>query len=214
MNLLIEASIKAIPTAIIAALTLLGGWFVTHRISARWDLWRKRRELDLAAITQFYATYGEFFSIWKLWASHPEKDGQVQASPEQRLGLLERAAAMEGELEGLLVKLATERDICETDRVLLARFREGLQCMRESIEKKVPLRTRGSTSTPKEWKAQGGENGGPGVAYGAFKELAGMVALIATSSPERARFKDMAEPGKAIREITTSAKYRDRWWLG
>jgi hypothetical protein len=139
---------------------------------------------------------------------------KIVAPPEQRKALLERAAAMEGALEALLVKLAMERKTDGQDRRVLACFREGLQCLRESIEKEVSLRTRGEGSTPREWAAQGGTDGGPGQAYAAFKDLAGRVALIATSTPERSLSRDPDETGRAVREVTTSAKYRYCWWEG
>lgn len=115
----------------LAAGTLTAGWLVTQRISADRDLYRKRRELDLAAVTQFYSTYGECFAISKIWTTYPRvsTDGAgvtVQAPPEERRALLKRASAMEGALEALLVKFAVERRTEEEDRVILARFREGL----------------------------------------------------------------------------------------
>jgi hypothetical protein len=64
---LADEFVNAIPTAVVALGTLAAGWLVTQRISTKWDLYRRRRELDLTAVTQFYATYGEFFVIWKIW---------------------------------------------------------------------------------------------------------------------------------------------------
>jgi MFS superfamily sulfate permease-like transporter len=63
LQILTEQFVKTVPAAALTAVTLLAGWLVTNHISANWDLYRKRRELDLAAVTQFYSTYGEFFAI-------------------------------------------------------------------------------------------------------------------------------------------------------
>ncbi|WP_434612763.1 hypothetical protein [Arthrobacter sp. A5] len=66
---LAEAFIKAIPAACAAVLTLLLGWIAGNRISARWDIRKMQRELDLDAVHRFYSLYGEFFTIWKIWAA-------------------------------------------------------------------------------------------------------------------------------------------------
>jgi hypothetical protein len=129
--------------------------------------------------------------------------------------------AMEGSLEALLIKLAVERELEPMDRSVLPRFREGLQCLRESIEDEVPIRVnRGQGSQPGDWLAilggplaQDGEDGGPGRAYRGIKDLAGRVALIATSAPWR-RSPDPDAVGQVVREVTTSARYRDSWWQG
>jgi hypothetical protein len=212
MDTLVDALLKAIPTAAIAVLTLAASWVVTNRVSAKWELYRKRRELDLAAASAFYAGYGEFFAIWKIWSGLPRADGIVQAAGDVRFALLERAAAMEGALESLLVKLATERNLSDEDAVTLACFREGMQCLRESIEKNVPLRTRSSERSPREWTARGGGSGRVGAAYGAFKDLAGAVALIVTTSPEHRKSRDHDDIGRVVRSVTTSAQYRETWW--
>jgi hypothetical protein len=218
---LADEFVKVIPTAVVAAGTLAAGWGVTERISARWDRVRKERELDLAAVTQFYATYGEFFVIWKIWTTFPPRDGKVLAPDEQRRQLVARAAAMEGSLEALLIKLAVERKLKDKDKSVLPRFREGLQCLRESIEDEVPLRVnRGQGSKPGDWlaipggpQAQAHKDGGPGQAYAAIKDLAGRVALIATWAPRRrSRDRDPDMVGQVVRDVTTSARYRGSWW--
>jgi hypothetical protein len=135
---LADEFVKVIPTAVVAAGTLAAGWGVTQRISARWDRVRKERELDLAAVTQFYATYGEFFVIWKIWTTFPPRDGKVLAPDEQRRQLVARAAAMEGSLEALLIKLAVERKLKDKDKSVLPRFREGLQCYVNPLRMRCP----------------------------------------------------------------------------
>jgi hypothetical protein len=147
--------------------------------------------------------------------SYPDENGQVQAHADQRAALLKRAAAMEASLEALLVKLAVERELerISDSQKAMACFREGLQCLRESIERNVTLRTRGQDVVEGEWKAQGGLDGTPGRAYAALKYLAGQIALIATSAPDRpGKSFDAANVGRVVREVTTSAPFRNSWW--
>ena len=122
--------IKAVPNLVVALLTLSLGWFVSNRITARWDERKKRRELDLIALGAFYEIYGQFFAIWKLWSGArkglPEDD-------EFRREVLERSAEAEGRLESLLVRVASERNLSDRDCTLLGCFRQGFQSLRESI---------------------------------------------------------------------------------
>jgi hypothetical protein len=202
-------SAEGLRDGVVAGLGLAAAWLVGNRISVRWNLRQKEREQDLDAVGRFYATYGEFFAVWKLWSSFPDRGGRVDAPDSERRELLHRSAAMEGALEALLVKLAVERDLDVPARADLARFREGLQCLRESIEKGSVLRTRssdeGGRKPGQEWKAQGG------LAYAALKELAGKVAAIASSAPRRRPDTSSRIPGD-VKEVTTSASYRRSWW--
>lgn len=203
---------KGLPDAVIAAASLAAAWLVGHRVSVHWNLRQKERELDLDAVQKFYSTYGEFFAVWKIWSSFPhDETGRVTAPGDQRRSLLERAAAMEGALETFLVKLAVERQLDDRAKSVLARFREGLQCLRESIERDLTLRTRASGATGQEWKAQGGKNRTPGYAYAALKSLAGEVALIATAVPHRSS-DERARVASDVTALTTSARYRHGWW--
>jgi hypothetical protein len=219
---LADEFVKAIPTAVVAAGTLAAGWGVTQRISTKWELYRRRRELDLTAVTQFYATYGEFFAIWKIWTTLPSRDDTVLVPAEQRRELLGRAASMEASLEALLIKLAVERKLENTDRRVLPCFREGVQCLRESIEDEVKIRVnRGQGARLEDWwaipgrgKAQDAADDGPGRAYRALKNLTGRVALIATSAPERPSPRDPDAVGRDVREVTTSKWLSGSWWQG
>lgn len=58
--------IPGVTVAFFAALLTvgLGPW-----LASRWNFFLKQRELDLAAVHQFYGLYGEFFAVWKLWHS-------------------------------------------------------------------------------------------------------------------------------------------------
>jgi hypothetical protein len=58
-----ERNVNAIPDALVAVVGLLGVWLVGDRLSARWDIYKRQRELDLQAAETFYRTYGEFFAV-------------------------------------------------------------------------------------------------------------------------------------------------------
>ncbi len=233
-ELLAEAFVKAIPTACVAVVTLLLGWIVGNRISANWDMRKKRRELDLDAVHRFYSLYGGFFAIWKTWAAMDRKYDFGDACQDVRLDLLKRAAALEGKWEALAVKLAVERRLEDSDKVALAKFREGLQCLRESIEWNAPLRVRLADSTfgsGEEWKSspstESARDGLPprAAAYTAFKTLAAAVCDITTNCPIRRTPKRIlvlrnpivirqADPkavGRSISDATNTA-YRSSWW--
>ena len=68
---------RGLPDAAVAAASLAAVWLFGHRVSVHWNLRQKQRELDLAAVQQFYSTYGEFFAVWKLWSSFPQENGRV-----------------------------------------------------------------------------------------------------------------------------------------
>ena len=71
-----------------------------------------------------------------------------------------------------------ERELNPGDPAILARFRQGVQCLRESIQRGETLRTYESERDD-EWKASISEQG-RGAACLAFKDLAAHVAEIAT----------------------------------
>jgi len=62
---------------------------------------QKRRELQLSATQQFYAAYGEFFAVWKLWNRLDRSSDS--AIGERQWELHKRAAAAEAVIEGTLV---------------------------------------------------------------------------------------------------------------
>jgi hypothetical protein len=109
------------------AVAVLGG-----AAGAWWNQATRRRELDLAAAAKFRETYGDWFAIWKEWeavAAHPP----VERSSVQD-ELLRRATTVEGELETLLLKIATSRHLTAAEISRLGRFREGYQRLRDAIE--------------------------------------------------------------------------------
>lgn len=116
--------------------TLSLGWFYGQRIVAKWDVLKKRQELDLAAARDFHNLYGEFREISRLWRAFVYEDAagtKIKFDPSLRLELMRRAATAEGRIESLIVKLATEREL-ETDEIrTLGLFRQAYQRLREAI---------------------------------------------------------------------------------
>ncbi|MFJ2033565.1 hypothetical protein [Streptosporangium sp. NPDC087985] len=197
-------AVKAIPNLVVALLTLSLGWFVGNRLTARWDERKKRRELDLVALSVFYEIYGQFFAIWKLWSGArkglPEND-------EFRREVLGRAAEAEGRLESLLVRIASERDLSDRDCILVGCFRQGFQSLRESIRNNEDLRSRlytmsGKERLPVRW------TGSEAPPYIAFKALAAYTAnLLAKSSSPATK----AESASSTLKKITSNRLEGTW---
>lgn len=168
----------------------LGPW-----LASRWNFLLKQRELDLAAVHQFYGLYGEFCAVWKLWHSvlraAEMKRGQVAEEPRREL--LRRASDAEGEYQALLTKTCLERRLSTTDTEILARFREAHQCLRESIERGTRLRTKDSDDA-------------------GFKTLSVRVATIVTHRPRvSSRQRSVASAATAL-EQSTRRTYAESWW--
>jgi hypothetical protein len=163
---------------------LILGWFVGNRITYRWSLRQKRREYQLSAQQQFYAAYGEFFAVLKLWRWL----GRTSQTPEdQRWKLHERAAAAEGFIEGVLVKLSSEVILEDKEIKSLGCFRQGFQQLREAIRENAQLKW--DSSEKPEYKR--------------FKELAVQVsALLAGEWKETCMPANTAE--KQISAITSN----------
>jgi hypothetical protein len=130
------------------------------------------RENDLAARVSFYENYGEFFCTWKLWDVYVRYQSTVSPWPQEQRVLLERASKAEGGFEALLVKVASERPLSESDRVLLACFRESYQQLRENIRTRAPL----------GWRASGESI--EARQYRSFKALAEYVAVLLESGQQ------------------------------
>jgi hypothetical protein len=94
--------------AICVALITLGlTWFVGQKLGSRWAVWQKKREIELASISEFYQMYGEFLAIWRTWKftsgwEEPEREAT-------RRKLFERSAIANGKIEAIIAKVAIER---------------------------------------------------------------------------------------------------------
>jgi hypothetical protein len=129
---------------------------------------------------------------------------------DARLRLLERAAANEGLYESLIMKLAAERRLNSQDLENLANFREGLQCLRESIGKKTVLTARDGDG--KEWMSQTrDERPFRAKAYRSFKVLAVFVSTLIKQREFR-RGREVEAAVALLEATSTSTERRGNWW--
>jgi hypothetical protein len=143
-------------------------WGVGSFITDRWDEMKRRRDLDLTALSEFYLAYGEFLDVWHLWASC-KRHGRTSYPPEDAQWIcLSRASAVESRLEALLIRTITERSLSAEQLELLACFREASQRLRESIRSNHELR----------WFTRTGERSLEVREYRAFKELSAFFAQL------------------------------------
>ena len=171
---------------IISTIIILGlGWLIGQRIATYWALQQKRRELKITTANEFYALYGEFFAVWKLWAYSRRQDFDLPDT--NRYELLNRATKAEGSLEAIFVKISAERSLSEEEIEILGRFRQGYQKLRESIRDNTDI----------GWYHQNHPE------YASFKRLAYFVALI-IDSEDSAKTKHREERADSLMKITAS----------
>src|SRR5437868_6526853 len=115
-------SIKSV-FAVVTAIITGGG--ITALLASYWAGLQKRRELQLNALARFFALYGEFCSIWRIW-NHAVKDDDAAGSKGE---LLRRAAAAEGEMEAIYLRLATEFRLTNEEQERIGCFRQGYQTL-------------------------------------------------------------------------------------
>ncbi|MGC7096538.1 hypothetical protein ACPZ19_17815 [Amycolatopsis lurida] len=176
-------------------LTLTGGWFVTARVTDRWDRVKKIRDLDLASAAEFQRLYGEFFAIWKLWNFVRDREGPEQPKPDSTWELLSRAAEMEGGIEALLTKVAAERELSDREVARLGALRQAFQRLREAIQcgEELPWHSSGTTE------------------YSAFKSLSCFFScLLSSTSTRKRKFPSAEVAAAAFREITHN-RFEGRW---
>jgi hypothetical protein len=173
-------------------IAILGGL-----VGVAWEGFKRRREQSRASLELFFAAYGEWFATWKLWAA------ATDAGSIGTLGvdLLERATAVEGKFEALLVKVATERPLDADQMRRLGRFREAYQSLRESIEQRRSL----------DWNVRGRDDHVQ--PYVAFKVLSTEFARLLSPSALRRPSRDAA--GQALVTITSWRPEEgapSHWW--
>lgn len=186
--------IKTALTIAVAVFTLGVGWIIGNRLSARisvaWAIRQKQREIELETAKSFYAAYGEFFAVWKLWGYHKEKHGPDAS----RWDLLQRASTSEGAMEAIFVKLASERWLTKREVEILGRFRQAYQTLREAIRDDRSM----------GWSSDKYAD------YVSFKRLAGLVsAIILSSTPRRS---PIADPEDALMQVTSNT-WEHQWAL-
>lgn len=171
---------------------ILLAWAVGNRLSARWVWWQKRREQTQAAANDFYRLYGEFFATWKLWnysLQQPEGAGWEN----RRWELLERAAAAEAGVEALLVKLASERVLNQSEMEAHGKFRQGFQTLRQMVRDRKRLDW-GSSDYPQ---------------YASFKALASYTARL-VSTVDQGKPPSLEDTQRAL-SIITSNVWEKTW---
>lgn len=167
----------------LSLLPLLLGLVVGQRIIAYWDLRKKRRELDTAIATQFHKLYGEFKELSRIWRAYcytGERAKPITFPDTIHVDLLQRAAAAEGGIEAIIVKLAAERVLEKEDIETLGLFRQAYQKLRESIRDGTSL----------EWTYGSPE-------YALFNDLSGKTAFIIASE----KFKKQHNSYKAAETL-------------
>jgi hypothetical protein len=158
--------LTAIIGAFVAPVLTLGlAWLVGYSLTTRWDTVKKQTELDLAAMEQFYKTYGEFFAVWKLW------DDAIQQNSGKRDELFERIAAAEAQLEALIVRISCQRALTEDEINVTGAFRQAYQTLRKSMKHGQSL------SVDHGWDSS------KATPYAAFKGLAASVAVLLRPKP-------------------------------
>jgi hypothetical protein len=202
-----DALIDAAPALLTAVVTVVLGAAVGGWISTRWELAKKRREIDLAAADAFYGLHGEFVGIWRQWSAilggrFFEPDRQTH-----RLALFTRACDAQARVEALVVKLAIERILGEHERALLGCYRQAyrtlLRCLEADRGIGVGMRDRqGRIIDFDDW------NNADAPSYQAFKEL---TAAVGAMIGQAGRTPDQAHSRESLRIITDNIFERPRW---
>lgn len=115
-------------------LIVIGTVGVGQAIVASWQMRNKRRELDIETSLQFQQMYGEFKDIWRIWkVLRGNKAVDLLIPEDARFELLKRATAAESKVEAIVVKLAVERQLSESQITDIGLFRQGFQRLRQKI---------------------------------------------------------------------------------
>jgi len=125
---------------LLSLMTLAFGWLIGQRLTVNWNLRQKRRELDFLAVSQFHSIYGEQKEISRIWRLVKKQRGAPLEPPADiRWQLATRACQLESRYESLVVKLATERPLCDNEISQVGLFRQAVQQVRESIRDDVEI---------------------------------------------------------------------------
>jgi hypothetical protein len=182
-------------------------WLVGTQVAFRWDDVKRRRELDLAALNDFYKCYGAFVRTWRIWNTHKRHSCHAK-SDEIKWNCLEQASSIESDLERLLVKIVSERKLEDRDRLLLGCVREAFQCLRENIREDRALR----------WYSRSPSSGKEFREYQAFKALAAYMGVLLQTTHTRwlvgSKRRDLPsedESRESLHMVTTGDRLSD--WL-
>ena len=109
--------LRFIFTLISSGVILLLTYGFGQKLSAKWQIRQKRRELQLDAANTFDRLYGEFFKIWKLWKNF-KKEG-IDCKDVSQWDLLAMTCTAEAGMEAILVKIASEFTLSDKDIITL-----------------------------------------------------------------------------------------------
>jgi hypothetical protein len=157
-----------------------------QKIIARWDVIKKQRELDIAVARDFQKLSGEFKEVSRLWriCGYRGDKPNIKFAESMAGELLRRAAAAEGGVEAIIMKLSTERVLDQDEIRALGLFRQAYQKLREAIRDSRPL----------EWTHSTKE-------YHLYNDVAAQVARLVSASDLQTQ-TDAAAAKDALRKIT------------
>lgn len=123
-----------ISSAAPAVLALLLAWAIGNSLSLRHETHKKVRELDVAALQEFYDLYGGFYSLWKRWNFAQRRPGAGNGGE-----LLDEAASLVGKLESLLIRICAQRSLTRQEVQTLGSFRQAYSSLRDAMKDGHPL---------------------------------------------------------------------------
>jgi hypothetical protein len=159
----------------------------------RWEKVKKHRELDLEALREFHRLYGEFVSAWKLWNTPFRQPDKWQMSTELAEDCLRHATAVEGGFESLLVKVAAERQLGDSEIDVLGATRQAFQALRDVVRRRLEL----------EWGSSEERH------YVAMKTLAAYTYVLLAKTPRLDSQPSNEEAATNLRKITSN-DYEER----
>jgi hypothetical protein len=190
LDFLWQASLNSVGPVVTMVLAAVIG----QRLSSSWAERQKRRELEFALANSFYTGYGEFCSIWKYWNQSLRElaDRDPNELKKRREALLDRACRAEGAMEAVLLKIAAERVLDQSQKADLGNLRQAYQVLRERIEQGIKI-SYGVSQHPD---------------YLEFKRLATLLGVLLTQ--QSARRPTPQEAFSAFETITHNS-YEYRW---
>jgi hypothetical protein len=131
---LVTAASSILTPFVVLGVTLFFG----QRLTGLWNVRVKERETDLSSIRRVHELYGEYLSTMRLWNNwfSVNKPNKSSALDPDALKILDRACVAEGEVEGILMKITSERKLTKAEIDELGLVRQGYQQLRESIDKR------------------------------------------------------------------------------
>jgi hypothetical protein len=120
---------------------------VTSRVTASWDLRKKRAEFDIMLGKEFYKVVGDFKAVardWQALGAQPRPANTIATWREKHAAMISRAIAAESDMEAILLKLVSEISgeenvsILERERRFHAAglMRAAFRNLREAIEQR------------------------------------------------------------------------------